>query len=136
MQSPALFESRHVFSSKVFQMHRNRTFRSTVDIIPIRFRRYDAYANYNPETHRYDDEFPILKRIRTLKLKFSREKASGDAKTRMERFARYRRIIAGSPREANKLRNKLGRYLSTVMSLPEDKHYILSDCFQVSGISI
>ncbi|KAL6212570.1 hypothetical protein ACLB2K_017788 [Fragaria x ananassa] len=74
-----------------------------------------------------DPPIPIPKRIRTLKLRFSREKASGDAKTRMERFARYKRIIAGSPREANELRYKLGRYLCRAMRLPEDKHSSIID---------
>ncbi|KAL6139486.1 hypothetical protein ACLB2K_057790 [Fragaria x ananassa] len=60
--------------------------------------------------------------MKTLKLRFSREWASGDEKTTRKRFARYKRVIARSPREANKLRNKLGRYLYTAMGLDEDKH--------------
>ncbi|KAL6142677.1 hypothetical protein ACLB2K_060954 [Fragaria x ananassa] len=124
-----LFETKDEYSTRVYQNNRNIAFRSraSVDIIPIRFRWYKAYANYNPEMHRYDydpAEPAILLRRKTLKLRLDgsvREKASGDEKTTMERFARYKRVIAGSPRVANKLRNKLGRYLHTTVGLDEDK---------------
>ncbi|XP_004291176.1 PREDICTED: uncharacterized protein LOC101300781 isoform X2 [Fragaria vesca subsp. vesca] len=97
-------------ASTVYQS-RESTYRSRscVDVIPIKVQRWKAYGNYNPETHQYDKEGPIVQSTNTLKLRFSREKASGDAKTTMERLARYKRIIAGSPREANKLRDKLRR---------------------------
>ncbi|KAL6215023.1 hypothetical protein ACLB2K_014454 [Fragaria x ananassa] len=131
MQSPAesdydselyyyLFETRNIFTSKVLQANEIRyRSRAGVDTIPITFRHFQGYATYDPDLRGYHVDSPNLLLKRTLKLRFSREKASGDAKTRMERFARYKRIIARSPREANKLRNKLGRYrirLSALLS--------------------
>ncbi|XP_004298817.1 PREDICTED: E3 ubiquitin-protein ligase Praja-2-like [Fragaria vesca subsp. vesca] len=106
--------------------------RSRVDVIPIKVQRWKAYANYNPETHQYDKVEPIVQATNTLKLRFSREKASGDAKTTMERFARYKRIIDGSPREANKLRDKLRRYVYNKVGVAENQHpFIIDHIFNV-----
>nr|XP_011458988.1 PREDICTED: uncharacterized protein LOC101300781 isoform X1 [Fragaria vesca subsp. vesca] len=115
-------------ASTVYQS-RESTYRSRscVDVIPIKVQRWKAYGNYNPETHQYDKEGPIVQSTNTLKLRFSREKASGDAKTTMERLARYKRIIAGSPREANKLRDKLRRYVYNKVGVAENQHPSIID---------
>ncbi|KAL6174726.1 hypothetical protein ACLB2K_051372 [Fragaria x ananassa] len=50
----------------------------------------------------------------------------------MERFAKYRRIIDGSPREANKLRDKLRRYVYNKVGVAENQHpFIIDNIFNV-----
>ncbi|KAL6146230.1 hypothetical protein ACLB2K_056913 [Fragaria x ananassa] len=66
-----------------------------------------------------------LLRRTTLELRFSREKVCENAKTKMERFAKYKRLIDGSPREANELRNKLRRYVRNEVGLSLDDYPLL-----------
>ncbi|PRQ27538.1 putative transcription factor C2H2 family [Rosa chinensis] len=116
-----IFERRE-FNTGVYQRYENRMFRSKscVDVLPIKFFRWKTYADHNPDIQDFDAEPATFLFSKVLKLRFSRERASGNAKTTMERLARYQRVIAGSPREANKLENKLGRYLTTTLGIHED----------------
>ncbi|XP_062021401.1 uncharacterized protein LOC133737964 [Rosa rugosa] len=117
-----IFERRE-FTTTVYQRYENRTYRSKscVDVLPIKFYRWKTYSDHNPDMQVFDTKPPILSSTKVLKLRFSRERASGNARTTMERLARYQRVIAGSPREANKLQNKLGRYLTTTLGIHEDE---------------
>ncbi|XP_040372280.1 uncharacterized protein LOC121052167 [Rosa chinensis] len=108
------------------QVHHNRAnyYRSSsgVDILPIRFKWAKVTVNYNPSIQGYDCEPPDILSRRTLKLRFSRERASGSAKITERRLAKYRRVIARSPTEMDKLQMKLARFLRSPVGIPEDKH--------------
>ncbi|KAL6136137.1 hypothetical protein ACLB2K_061438 [Fragaria x ananassa] len=78
-------ETKEEFSTRIYQtgIISGYKSRASVDIIPIRFVLLKLYADYNPEIHEYVAEagLPILVRMKTLKLRFSREWAIGDEKT-------------------------------------------------------
>ncbi|KAK9946673.1 hypothetical protein M0R45_012123 [Rubus argutus] len=121
------------FNVRAYQK-RTSIYRSSagVDVLPIIFHHYKVLKHYNPSIHGYDLEPPIFISKNTLKLRFSRERVSGSAKITMERLARYKRVIARSPRNMDKLQMKLARYLCRHVRVPEDKHpFIIADILNV-----
>jgi hypothetical protein len=120
-------------STVVYQaeIKRSYSFSSAgVDVLPIRFRLFEATLNYTPSMEVYEFEPPILLSRNTLKLRYSRERAGGSWKTRMERLARYKKSIARSPRRMKKFKNKMVKYLSRA-GVSEDEHpFIIESILQ------
>ncbi|KAM5549528.1 hypothetical protein ABKV19_000780 [Rosa sericea] len=111
-----------IFDTIVYQEVTNSCYRSGagVDILAIRFCLYKV-IKYCNRFEEFELEPGVLLAHYVLKLRISRERRSCDSNKRMDRLARYRGIIARSPREKRKFKRKMVRYLSMI-GAPEEEH--------------